>query len=472
MGYANRVDKFMAATGLTEVYRVGGSVRDELLGRKAKDCDYVVREATLIEIGVALNKAGAKITPLKLRDGRQIGWRANKKGLGLVEIAMPRTEVARERKANENQRHAFEIITNPNLSLADDSKRRDFTINALYKRIPTGEIIDPTGVGQRHIQDKCLETTHYNSFRDDPLRILRALRFRATLGFPLTNNAYAQMEDHAAEVTGLTAKGVSGTALSELCKLLMGRHVAAALKDMRDTGVMAAFLPELAPMIGFEQGSKYHDLTTDEHTFAAIDAAANLNCSLRVRMALLFHDCGKPESSWLGEDGHLHYYENPELGKEDHALIGRRLANRALKRLNAEKKLINDVTRLVERHMVPLTVKTKPTKVRKWRTELGDELLADLFKHRLCDILGKETIDYSAMEAIARLEQIRSEAQRQGVPTSAHDLEINGHDLMDLGLQGRDIGNVQKQLLHEVVSQPDRNDREWLLGRAAKLAKK
>lgn len=470
MTHTAKIDKFMVSTGLAEVYRVGGSVRDEILGRRVKDCDYVVRDADLKTIGSAVASTGAKITPLKLRDGRQAGWRANQRGLGLVEIMMPRTEVARDPRPDENKRHAFDIVTDPSLSLEEDAKRRDFTINALYRDIFTGQIVDPLGRGREDIEDRVLMTTHETSFRDDPLRILRALRFRSTLGFPLADECVRQMEDYAQEVTGLTAKGVSGTALDEFCKLLMGKHVAAAMRIMRDTGVMAVLFPELADMIGFEQESQYHDMPTCEHTFVALDNAANLRCSLRVRMGLVFHDSGKRKAAWRGDDGNLHYYENKEMGKEDHAVIGARNARAALTRLNAPKSLREDVVTIDERHMVPLSGSTKPAKVRRWRCELGDDLLEDLLKHRLCDVMAKGSVDYDAVQAIARLEKIREEAVRLKVPTKAKELPISGHDLIEMGLEGKDIGRVQQQLLHEVVSQPDRNDREWLLGRAAKLA--
>ncbi len=484
MSYTRRTDDFIASLNLPEAYRVGGSVRDEILGRRCKDADYVVRGITRDELKRLVRKTGADVSDLKLRDGRKVGVRAHKRGLGLMEIMLPRTEVKRALAPGENERQAFEIVTNPDLTLGQDAIRRDLTINALYKVVPNEHvngwgdtrygdmgIVDPTGMGVTDIENKIIRTTYANSFRDDPLRILRALRFRSVLGFALADETRAQMEEHANAVTGLTAKGVSGTALDELSKLLMGRNVAAALRDARDTGALAVLLPELAEMISFEQESQYHDMTTDEHTFAALDVAAGLDCNLRVRFALLFHDAGKPASAWMGDDGHLHFYESKDHpGSEDHAVISARLARKALKRLNAERPIQRDVPLLVERHMVSLDMRTKAAKVRTWRCDLGDDLLADLFRHRLCDVMGKSVVDYEAVRAVARLEKIREEAEHAGVPASAKELPISGHDLMAMGLEGPKIGAVQKQLLHEVVSQPERNDREWLLGRARKLA--
>ena len=230
---------------------------------------------------------------------------------------------------------------------------------------------------------------------------------------------------------------------------------------MRDTGVMAVLLPELEPMLGFEQESRYHDLTTDEHTFVALEAAARYACALARAWALLFHDAGKPESAWIGEDGRKHYYSNGET--EDHEVISARLAAAALARLNAPNTLRKDVDVLIRRHMVGLSGKTRPAKVRRWRCELGDELLADLFKHRLCDVMGKGSIDNAQLMALARLEQIREDAERHRVPKSVKELKINGHDAMERGLEGKQIGEVLTAILHEVVSQPDKQklSREW-----------
>jgi len=457
-----RQDAYVASLEIPGAYRVGGSVRDEILGRKPKDADYVVRNIELFDLMRKIDATGGKPSFMQTRDGRKIGARANVKGLGLVEIALPRKEVS----TGPGHRD-FYITTDPALTLAEDATRRDFTINAVYRHVASGEIVDPLD-GVNAIKQKVLMTTHPHSFRDDPLRILRALRFKSQLGFAFMEALELQMQDYAACVDGLTDKGVSGTALDELCKLLMGRNVANALRDMRDYGVMARLLPELEPMLGFEQGSRYHDMTTDEHTFTALDAAAAMHCDLIVRMALLFHDCGKPETAWVGEDGRKHYYANPSVdGSEDHQAASARLASRALSRLNAPKSLSQPVVTIVANHMVPLSNSTRPAKVRQWRVEYGDELLTKLLKHRLCDCMGKGEISNEQLVALARLERIHEDAVRGHVPASVKELAINGNDAKAVGVVGRDIGTALRSILHEVVSQPDakRLSREWQLGR-------
>jgi tRNA nucleotidyltransferase (CCA-adding enzyme) len=202
-------------------------------------------------------------------------------------------------------------------------------------------------------------------------------------------------------------------------------------------------------------------------------------------MALLFHDSGKPDVAWKGEDGYDHYYAMPDkelerrtadgqftklLSLHDHETIGAAIAEKALTRLNAPADLRRDVTTLVKRHMLPLHQNIKPFKVRMWRSELGDALLRDLITHRLADVVGKGGDIAEAVEVLQWIEKQRMTAVHNGVPTNAKGLEIGGHDLMALGLEGKDIGRVQKQLLHEVIAQPKLNEREWLLKRAEALA--
>lgn len=475
-------DQFMAGLGLPEVYRVGGSVRDELLGRRSKDSDYMVRGASLVQIQDALATAGQKAAPLRLRDRRQVGWRTAVPGWGLIEIVLPRTE----RSTGPGHRD-FEIIADPDLPLAEDAQRRDFTINALYRDVKGGGVLDPLNQGLTDLTDRSIRTTHPDSFRDDPLRTLRALRFVSRLdGFALSGGCYAQMGRHADAVTGLTDKGVSGTALNELSMLLMGSRPGLALRLARDTGVLQVILPELTDMLGFEQRSAYHDKTTDEHTFDAVQAAANMHehAPLRVRWALLFHDSGKPDTAWIGQDGRQHYYALQSLndlqdwttfvvGMEiDHEMHGARRADVALRRLNAPARLRMDVVTLIDRHMLPLHDNVKPFKVRKWRAELGDDMLRDLITHRLADVIGKGGEITEACEVLAWIEQQRRRAVDANVPKSRKELAVSGGEIaaaLDRS-GGPWIGEVQRALLHEVLANPTLNDKTWLLQRASKLA--
>jgi tRNA nucleotidyltransferase/poly(A) polymerase len=476
-----RTDTFMARLG-AETYRVGGSVRDELLGGTPKDNDYMVRGVPLLDLGrmllaelIAGGYPKPAVKPLVLRDGRQAGWRVSARGLGVVEIVLPRTEVS----TGPGHRD-FDIKIDPDVTLDQDAKRRDFTFNALYKPVAQDlltDVVDPTGRGLYDLEHKLISTTHETSFRDDPLRTLRALRFVSKLGYDLTAETQRQMETHASAVTGLSAKGyASGTVIDELSKMLMGADAVKALRLSRDTGVLASILPELAPMCGFDQGSRYHDLTTDEHTFKALETAVHVDAPLRVRWALLFHDSGKPESAWVGKDGRKHYYAakvhdldhgGETVLTEDHEVVSERIWRAAAERLGIDRSLREEVATLVRNHMVPIKVRNPGVRARKMRTQFGDAMLRDLLLHRMCDISGKGSSSTAALASVAELEAERQAAQIAGVPASVKELAVNGHDCIEGGLTGRDIGAALGDILHEVVCQPDerRMSREWQLGR-------
>ena len=453
-----RTDNFIASLGV-EAYRVGGSVRDELLGRKPKDADYMVRGVTLRDLTTLLRDRGVKrVSPLTDRRGQTFGVRA-----GDIEIALPR------REQNAGSGRAQVIVADPSITLEEDARRRDFTFNALYMPISlegfAAPPVDPTGRGMFDLSRGLIQTTHPDSFLDDPLRTLRALRFVAR-GFSLGTDTRAQMEQWSGEVTGLSANGyASGTVLDEMSKILMGDSVGDALRIARDTGVLASLFPELAPMLGFDQGSRYHDLTTDEHTFKALNTAAVAEASLRVRWALLFHDAGKPESAWVGDDGRKHYYA--ANGTEDHEVVGERIWRAVAERIGVPRELREDVARLILHHMVSLEGHFKASKVRRGRIKFGDALLRDLYIHRACDISGKGMPDVLHLGRLKAMEDARREARTQGVPCSVRDLKVTGHDAMAAGLSGAAIGEALQSILVDVASQPSARvlTREWQLAR-------
>ena len=476
-----RTDNFMRSLGV-EAYRVGGSVRDELLGRKVKDCDYMVRGVTLKGLTAILDDKGERWGLLKDRERRPLGVRLLRGG---IEITLPRVE----RSTGPGHRD-FDIELTPDLPLVEDAKRRDFTFNALYRRVwdASDDVIhDPTSTGLYDLQHRLVRTTYPGSFREDPLRTLRALRFVATLGYDLTEDTLAQMREHAPAVDGLTADGfTSGTVFDEFDRILMSPDAPKALRIAASTGVLAVAMPELAPMIGFAQESRYHDLTTDEHTFKALETAVHVEASQRVRWALLFHDSGKPATAWTGSDGRKHYYkakqhDSPDLidpfdghVQMDHEEYGEILWREAAARMNVPRRLREEVATLIRHHMVTVVGKVKSAKVRRARVKFGDDMLRDLYLHRMCDITGKGKPSKSHLTQIAALEMARQTAALKGVPSSTKGLEIGGRDLIAAGItDGDTIGRVLRTVLDQVVVEPTdlTRSREWQMEQALKLAR-
>jgi tRNA nucleotidyltransferase (CCA-adding enzyme) len=224
-------------------------------------------------------------------------------------------------------------------------------------------------------------------------------------------------------------------------------------------------------MLDFEQRSRYHTKNTDDHTFDCIQAAANMHehAPLRVRMALLFHDSGKPDAAWVDEEDVEHYYAQPNSDVPGHEYFGARRAELALTRLNAPRKLRNDVKTLIERHMLPVLEMPRKLTIRKMRVELGDDLMRDLITHRVCDCLGKGGKPWDEIGTLTAIASEQQTAINEKVPLSVEDLKIKGGEIAAMGYKGKEIGEVQRLLLHEVLAQPNLNDHDWLTIHARKL---
>jgi tRNA nucleotidyltransferase/poly(A) polymerase len=384
-----------------------------------------------------------------------------------IEFAPPRREVS-----TGPGRHDFEIVADASLSVEDDMRRRDFTVNAMARRLETGDLVDPLG-GREDIQARRLRTVSPQSFREDPLRLVRALRFVSQLGFEPDEELLEQMREEAPAVKLVSGEriggGLAADGMGELSKLLLGAEPLRALRIARDTGVLVELLPEFAPAIGFDQESRYHDLTVDEHTFAVVQAAADSGFSLAVRLAALFHDLGKPVVGWRGRDGRLHYYAKPGFAAHGHDQVGADLAAGALLRLRYPNALRQRVVRIVRRHMFQ-PGKGDARRARRFLRRNGDELAFDLIDHKRADLLGKRGSDgepppVDELERLARFREVVEEERSS--PHRIRDLTIDGNDLIELGFKpGPRLGRILNELLDAVVEEPGLNTREQLLEQA------
>ncbi len=456
-----------------DAYLVGGAVRDELLHVDSKDADFLVPGLDTDGLKRALEPHGHvedlvvahRLVGVRLHPHDKTVRRLAPAG---IELAPPRREVS-----TGPGRHDFEIVADATLSVEDDMRRRDFTINAMARRLSTGELVDPLG-GRADAEAGVIRTVSPTSFAEDPLRIVRALRFVSQLGFDLDPATLQQMRAEATSVRLVSGERIGGglhaDGLGELSKLLLGREPARALRLARDTGVLVELLPELAPAIGFDQESRYHDMTVDEHTFAVVQAAADAGASLSVRLAALFHDLGKPVVAWRGPDGRLHYYAKPGYAQRSHEQVGAELAAAALSRLRYPNALRARVCRIVRHHMFQVGV-GDARRARRFLAKYGDELAFELLAHKEADFRGKRTEEEAPIADLAKIERFREMLRQE--QSSAHrlaDLAVDGTDLIELGFQpGPDLGHALRSLLHDVVDDPSLNAREPLLRRAGAL---
>ena len=343
----------------------------------------------------------------------------------------------------------------------------------MARRLADGTLIDPFG-GREDLEQRVLRTVSTSSFAEDPLRLVRGLRFVSQLDVDPDAETLRQMREEADAVRLVSGEriggGLAADGLGELSKLLLGSRPLKALRLARDTGVLVALLPELGPSIGFDQESAYHGLTVDEHTFSVVQAAADAGAPLRVRLAALFHDAGKPLVAWRGRDGRLHYYARSGMSERSHEQVSAELTRDALSRLRYPTDLRRRVVQIVRHHM--LSPRGDGARARRLLSRYGDELTFDLLDHKQADLLGKWGSDEPPpAEQLAELADFRRVVESElSSPHRLRDLAVSGSDLIELGYApGPALGQALRTLLSEVVEEPSRNTREALLERAEEL---
>ena len=442
-----------------------------MLGNDAKDADFLVPGVDIDGLRAVLEPHGR--TEELVVAGRPVGVRffpgdaaIRKLVRAGIELAPPRREVS-----TGPGRHDFEIVVDPAASVEEDLQRRDFTVNAMARHLADGTLVDPYG-GRADLESRTLRTVSPSSFAEDPLRLVRGLRFVSQLGLDPDEQTLAQMRDAAASVELVSGEriggGLAADGMGELSKLLLGAEPAKALRLARDTGVLVHLLPEFEPAIGFEQESRWHALTVDEHTFEVVQATADADLPLRVRLAALFHDLGKPLVAWRGTDGRLHYYARHGFSEKSHEQVSAQLAGQALDRLRYPAELRKRVVRIVRSHMID-PGKADPLRARRLLARYGAGLLFDLLDHKEADLRGKGRPADSDLAKVDRFRAVVRE--EQGSPHRLADLAVGGDDLIALGFTpGPAIGETLQTLLHEVVDEPALNSREALLERAKELA--
>ncbi len=423
------IEDYVRSLGL-DAYLVGGAVRDELLGLESKDADFLVPGVDTEALRTALAPHG-RVEDLVVAE-RLVGVRLHPSDKRVrtyapagIEFAPPRKELS-----TGPGRHDFEIVADATLSVEDDMRRRDFTVNAMARRLADGELVDPLG-GQEDLRRGVLRTVSPTSFAEDPLRLVRGLRFVSQLGFELDAETRRQMEEEAPAV-----KLVSGERIGdELAKLLLGAQPKDALVAARDTGVLVELIPEFGPA---------HDLS--DHIFVVVQEAADAGDDLAVRLATLFHDVGKPI----------------DASPRGHAEVAAQVARETLGRLRYPTRLARRVVAIVREHPYRDEDRPKtPREARRFLLEHGDELAFDLVAHRLADLRAKDR-DTSGVEEVRGLLE-------QELPSPHHlrNLAVDGDDLIQLGFApGPELGRVLQDLLEFVVDHPEANTRDELVNRA------
>ena len=420
------------------LFLVGGFVRDQVLGLPSgKDDIDIVLEGDALALARFLRQSGAA-------DFEPVVY--PKFGTAMVVVKGRNVEIVTARTESyspESRKPDVEPGT-----LADDAKRRDFTINTLLQSLETGEITDPLGLAFADIEAEVVRTPTdpLLTFQDDGLRMLRAIRFAARFGYqihPVTWKAMRQRASRINDVNPDRTRVISSERIrDEFCKTLLTTRAPLGMELLKDSGLLAQFAPELTAMVGVTQ-NEFHAYPVWEHTLIALGNLSS-DASLILRLATLCHDIGKPPAKGVGDDGRVHFYGHAETGAE----ITRKLMNR-LKFSNDE---ITAVVKLVAQHMRIGEYKPLWTDaaVRRLIRDLGPQL-DNLFEIHRVDVsaLSPDHRDISrAHELRARMAPIQ-EAQDICALTSP----LDGLELMArLGLTpGKQLGAVKEHLVNEVV---------------------
>ncbi|MBR5975394.1 MAG: HD domain-containing protein [Clostridiales bacterium] len=420
-----------------EAYVVGGAVRDILMGKKPDDYD-VTTSATPHEVAALFGQENCH--PTGIAHGT----------VTVVINGMP-VEVTTFRIDGdyEDGRHPNEVHFTR--SLEEDVKRRDFTINALAMRLD-GTVLDYCG-GIEDIRNKCLRTVGEPSrrFREDALRILRALRFASERGFSIEKETSEEIFRRKNDLCSLSVERI----WKEFSRLMLGSHCVPILREYFD--VVDAILPEIVPMRGFLQHNPHHIYDVWEHTLVSIE---HIPATPVLRMTMLLHDIGKPECFVMDDSGIGHFYGHQKVSAD--------IADAILRRWKVDTKTRETIVLLIREHDAVLEPSLRI--VRRRLLRYGEEVLRMLLEVKKADISAHSEKSAYRLPEISAFETILDQVVEEKMCCSYSAMAINGNDLMRMGIEpGIRIGQLKKQLLEEVVDGRIPNEREALLKRALEL---
>ena len=413
-----------------EAWIVGGCVRDLLLGRVPTDYDITT-------------SALPPQTKEVFRDRRVVETGIRHGTVTLLEGGMP-LEITTYRVDGtySDARHPDGVTFTT--SLREDAARRDFTVNAMAYAPGLG-LRDYFG-GQEDLARRLIRAVGEpdRRFQEDSLRVLRAIRFASVLDFALEEETAVAARRQAAGLQKVSAERV----FQELSKLLCGPKAGQVLLAYPD--ILGQVIPELLPMVGFDHRNCHHCYDVYTHTAVAVD---HVPPQLPLRLAMLLHDIGKPDTFSLGEDGQGHFYGHPRRSVE--------LAEGILLRLRASKKLREQVLTLVRYH--DAQIEEDPARLRRWLHKLGPEGFFALLAIQRGDAAGQAPAYCTRIERADRLESQARALLAQTPCLTLADLAVNGHDLLQLGYRGPALGRALQRLLEEVLAGRLANEKAALL---------
>ncbi|MDF2686407.1 MAG: hypothetical protein K0S55_1588 [Clostridia bacterium] len=415
-----------------EAYIVGGCVRDKLLGMEPKDYDITTNALPDEVINIFKNY---HIVETGLQHGTVTVILDNIP----IEITTYRIDGA----YSDNRRPDNVNFTK---NLKNDLARRDFTINALaYNKDCIIDFFD----GRDDLEKRIIRCVGIpdERFKEDALRILRALRFSAVLGFDIEDKTAESIHKNKSLLKNIANERIS----SEFSKLLCGdiKYVEKVLIEYID--VFGIFIPELLPMQNFLQNNEYHIYNVLNHT---IKTVINTPENLIYRLTALLHDVGKPSSYTEDNKGVGHFYGHNKKSSE--------MAKDILKRLKYDSHTVYRVTTLILFHDIPIEADEKI--IKKRLNKLSYNILKDLYIIKRADILSQNLKFISRLEELNKIKEMTDKIISEGQCYSLESLAVNGRDLKSLKIsEGKQVGIILNYLLNAVINGDLINEKEILL---------
>ncbi len=415
-----------------EAWAVGGCVRDSLMGLVPHDWDVCTSARPEQTLGVF---AGQRVIETGIRHGTvTVIWDSTP-----YEVTTYRTDGV---YTDSRRPDSVSFV----VSLKEDLSRRDFTVNAMAYH-PQRGLYDAFG-GAEDLKNKTIRCVGdpASRFREDALRIMRALRFSATYAFAIEEKTALALTELKERLLLIAPERIR----EELMRLLSGVGAADILREHAQ--VIFAVLPELEPMHGHEQFNPYHHLTVWEHTLQAVAAVPPEPV---LRLTMLLHDAGKPACFFRDEKGVGHFYGHPQASLK--------IAREIMARLRFDNHTRQAVEELVLFH--DATIPAKGKNVRRWLNRLGEERLQQLIAVKRADASAQHPDKRDAkLKDIAALEACLDEVVREGLPYRLKDLAVTGDDLAGIGIPpGPQVGKTLRTLLQKVMDGSLKNEKEALL---------
>jgi len=419
-----------------EAFLIGGSVRDFIMGRPIGDID-ITTNATPDEVKEVFKDFRVIETGIK-------------HGTVTVMIDNEPLEITTYRSESTYSDNRHPDSVNFSKKLSDDVVRRDFTMNGIAYDFDNG-FCDLVG-GIEDIKNKtirCIGDAE-TRFREDALRILRALRFSAVLGFKIeaeTKNAIHKCRE--------LLKNISAERIrEEFVKLICGENAYSVLQEYAD--VICVFIPEFKNCVGFEQENRHHIYDVYTHILKAMEQSRPIS---QIRLALLFHDIAKPLVAHFDEKNEQHYYGHPKKSAEITADI--------MTRLRFDNDTKNQVVTLVKLHDTPImlndSISPDRKRLKRIMSQIGKDLIFDLIEIKKCDNLAQKKKYYRGDEFYQKTLDMINEIIAENECFSIKDLKINGNDLISLGYSGKGIGEILNLCLNAVIDEKIKNEYDELV---------